>query len=99
MKVTRQFLLDNATIRGSWTRAQLNVLGIGWPPAKGWQERIEGYELSDREVDQFKRYRFKKGSGDIHAIYSELILRLDELPEAALVILHSKIIKIIGCER
>ncbi len=95
MKVTYQWLKDNATLNGSWTRAQLNVLGIEWPPAKGWQERVWGKELNDREVEQFKAARFKKGKSDIHAIYGDLIKRLDELPEMELIILRDKLNKII----
>lgn len=91
MRVTKQWLVDNATLNGAWTRSQLNVLGIEWPPAKGWQDRICGKELNDREVEQFKAARFKKGKDDIHAIYSELVKRLAELPESDLDYLLEKI--------
>ena len=31
------------TSRGGWTRQQLAVWGVPWPPPKGWKQRlIEG---------------------------------------------------------
>ena len=99
MIVTKQWLKDNATLNGSWTRAQLNVLGIEWPPAKGWQDRISGKVLNDREVEQFKAAKYLKGKGDIHAIYSDVIRRLHELPEIELIILRNKINSIVEVKR
>jgi hypothetical protein len=28
------------TVRGGWTRAQLAVWGVPWPPPKGWKKKL-----------------------------------------------------------
>ena len=36
-------MLDAArTSRGGWSRAQLQVLGVPWPPPTGWMRRTVG---------------------------------------------------------
>ena len=50
--------------------------------------------INDREVEQFKAAKYLKGKGDIHAIYSDLIRRLHELPEIELINLRDQINKI-----
>ena len=81
MKVTKQFILDNRTERGAWTRAQIELLGIKWPPTKGWQQRVIGKELNNDEVDQFKKFASvnAKGKTHIERIYLTLINRRKEL--------------------
>ena len=54
MKVTRQFIMDNRTARGSWTRPQIEALGIEWPPTQGWVDRVIGLELTPEQAHQFK---------------------------------------------
>lgn len=54
MKVTRQFIMDNRTARGSWTRPQIEALGIEWPPTQGWMDRVIGLELTPEQAHQFK---------------------------------------------
>lgn len=33
-------LREGVSERGGWNRAQLAVLGIAWPPAKGWKAEL-----------------------------------------------------------
>jgi hypothetical protein len=54
MKITRQFILENRTPRGAWTRLQIEALGIEWPPQQGWIEAAIGRELTADQVHQFK---------------------------------------------
>ena len=54
MKVTRQFIMDNRTPRGSWTQAQIEALGVEWPPRHGWIDTVIGRELTEAQVRQFQ---------------------------------------------
>jgi hypothetical protein len=75
MKVTKQFILDNRTERGAWTRAQIELLGINW------QQRVIGKELNNDEIEQFKKFASvnAKGKTHIERIYLTLINRRKEL--------------------
>jgi hypothetical protein len=53
MKVTREFIMDNRTLRGAWTRLQIQALGIVWPPRQGWIEDVIGRDLTEDQVHQF----------------------------------------------
>ena len=53
MKITKHFLMENRTAKGGWTRAQIEALGIQYPPKHGWHEEIIGKEFSQAEVDAF----------------------------------------------
>lgn len=62
MKVTRQFLMDNCTLRGAWTQAQIEALGVQWPPRAGWIDAVIGLELTEAQVRQFQDSTTKKTS-------------------------------------
>lgn len=54
--VTTEWLEASKTSRGAYTQQQLLVLGIEWPPRKGWQKRVTGTEIRDAQSLQFERY-------------------------------------------
>lgn len=56
--ITRAFIHNNKTYAGAWTKAQLKVIGIDWPPRAGWMRTIIGNELTDEEVLRFREARF-----------------------------------------
>lgn len=50
MKLTRELL----HLKGDGhTRAQLQVLGVEWPPEKGWLSRMIGTEISTERYQEF----------------------------------------------
>ena len=51
--VTKEFLNDNRTVNGAWTRAQLQAVGVRWPLKSGWMDRIVGTEISDAQAEEF----------------------------------------------
>lgn len=53
MKVTREFIMADCIQRGSWTYAQIEALGLEYPPRKGWMHLVIGRELTDAQVRQF----------------------------------------------
>jgi hypothetical protein len=54
MIVTKDWIMQHRTDSGSWTRSQLNILDVRWPPAHGWIERSIGKELSDYKRTMFE---------------------------------------------
>lgn len=53
-KVTREWLLDNATPKGGWTRYQLQLVGIEWPPVHGWMAKAADRLISDESKKAFE---------------------------------------------
>lgn len=54
MKVTREWIHENCTARHGWTKKQLSILGIRWPPRHGWITRVEGMEISESAAKLFE---------------------------------------------
>ena len=51
-------ILDRArTPRGGWTKAQLEVLGVGWPPPQGWRRRVVGQLATRSAIERFVKLR------------------------------------------
>ena len=53
MKLTHELLMQYRTPAGLWRKVQLDALGLGWPPEKGWIPRVVGKELTDAQWHQF----------------------------------------------
>jgi len=43
--VTREFIMQGRSERGGWTKDQLALLGVTWPPEAGWIQRVVGKEI------------------------------------------------------
>lgn len=52
-------LKEGASVNGAWNRAQLALLGVPWPPSKGWKAKLvrEGVRLSLHDHEQFLALR------------------------------------------
>lgn len=56
MKITEAWLKEHAVYSGmghTWTRAQIESLGIAYPPKRGWVGRLCGVEISDDMANRF----------------------------------------------
>ncbi len=51
--VDRAFLQAHKAGTGSWTRKQLEILGVAWPPVKGWTHQTYGKKLTKAQVEAF----------------------------------------------
>lgn len=38
---------------GGFSKAQLSLLGIAWPPAAGWKKQIIGQQITEEAAAQF----------------------------------------------
>lgn len=61
MKVTisPSMLASAKTEAGGYTRAQLEVLGVTWPPTKGWPSALIGKEVEQEIWDRFLNARLE----------------------------------------
>jgi hypothetical protein len=53
MKLTSSLIHAGSTEAGGFTKAQLAVLGIDWPPNKGWLKGLVGKEIPPADYDKF----------------------------------------------
>lgn len=53
MIVTRDFIENNRTEKGGFTKRQLEILGVRWPPPAGWNRKAVGMELSPEQAEEF----------------------------------------------
>jgi hypothetical protein len=53
MKITKQFLESGMSNPGAWTREQLELIGVSWPPRKGWKKQLIGKEISPWDAELF----------------------------------------------
>jgi hypothetical protein len=60
MIITNEFLDENKTPNGSWRKKQLELIGISWPPQKGWKKEVIGKEISDEEAILFSKFKIKE---------------------------------------
>ncbi len=56
MKLTREMIEQHKTAKGGWTRAQLQAIGVGWPPPRGWLQAAIGREVSAEDFRVFTRH-------------------------------------------
>lgn len=63
MKLTKQFIMDHRTKNGAWTREQLRIIDVNWPPVKGWQTLIAGKEITGAQVAEFILAKTKPATG------------------------------------
>jgi hypothetical protein len=52
-------LTAGASAKRGWNRAQLALLGVPWPPPKGWKVKLirDGFRLSVEAREQFLQLR------------------------------------------
>lgn len=54
MRVTREWIDKFKTARGGWTKKQLAVIGVPWPPERGWKDRATGTKIDAAAQAQFE---------------------------------------------
>lgn len=53
MKLTHELIMQCRTPTGGWCKAQLEALGVSWPPKQGWLKEVVGMELTEQQFAQF----------------------------------------------
>lgn len=52
MKLTEQTITALMSINGGWNSEVLELIGVGWPPVRGWRKRIDGTEIPDETYNR-----------------------------------------------
>jgi hypothetical protein len=52
--VTRAWVHAHKSAKGGWTREQLKLLGVNWPPPVGWIDQVEGKTITDKAKAKFE---------------------------------------------
>jgi hypothetical protein len=53
VRITEDLLSRGRSAAGGWTRAQLELIGVPWPPVAGWKVTVLGGDLTDAEAASF----------------------------------------------
>lgn len=83
MVLTAKIIDAGASTNGGWNKEQLAILGISWPPVKGWKRRLIGTQISEHQYANFIARRGRKRSGEPRKNFtspesdSKLLGRLD----------------------
>ena len=56
-----EFIELGQSNEGGWNRAQLQVVGVDWPPIKGWKDRLCGEEFTQEQLNQFLTLKGEAG--------------------------------------
>lgn len=57
MIINDDFIKSGMGDGGGLSKKQLAILGIEWPPPKGWKDKVIGRKISDEEADAFIKLR------------------------------------------
>jgi hypothetical protein len=57
MIITDKWLIENSTEKGSWTYAQLEIIGVQTPPRMGWKSTVIGKNIDDDLAARFVEAR------------------------------------------
>ncbi len=53
MLVTNDFINRGRNGPGGWKREQLAIIGVPWPPTKGWKKQAIGRKISEKDAERF----------------------------------------------
>ena len=53
--VTEQWLKRNSTANGGYTKGQLQLVGVDWPPSKGWQRALIDAKIPVEDARRFEQ--------------------------------------------
>jgi len=70
MIITNDWLIKNKTPNGGYNKKQFDILGIPYPPQKGWKEKLIGTQLSEDKVMMFEQISNPENPVNIHNIHS-----------------------------
>jgi ribonuclease HI len=57
VRITDDLIRAGMSGAGGWTREQLAIPGVGWPPQAGWRKRVIGTEIASEQAERFTRLK------------------------------------------
>ena len=55
--LTREMLNAGKSDAGGWSKKQLAIIGVAWPPPAGWQDRTIGKQIAVADYERFVAMR------------------------------------------
>jgi hypothetical protein len=55
--VTAELIEAGQSERGGWSKAQLALIGVAWPPPAGWKEIAVGRRIPRADTERFVALR------------------------------------------
>jgi hypothetical protein len=55
--VTAELIEAGRSERGGWSKAQLALLGVVWPPPAGWKRVVIGRSIPQADAERFVQLR------------------------------------------
>lgn len=53
MIITDELIVSGQSAAGGWNREQFELMGIAWPPRRGWKRLVIGQEIDDTDACRF----------------------------------------------
>lgn len=53
-KITNDWLMNNRTKNGGWTKKQFVILGLSWPQKSGWKGSLIGCSITNTDRVNFE---------------------------------------------
>lgn len=53
VRITEAFLRAGQSGRDGWTKRKLALLGVNWPPRKGWKRLVIGQDIPESVAEEF----------------------------------------------
>lgn len=82
MKLTRENIFAGRSGPGGWNKHQLAVLGVSWPPVKGWLSQLIDKDIPDEDYSLFLRLRGVRRQSERASIVREARGSIESLGEA-----------------
>jgi hypothetical protein len=74
--VTKDWIKKHGTKGRGFTRAQIEALGIEYPPTSGWQDRVNGKEITEEQA-----LRFTGNKKQSHTALEQIKTRITKLSD------------------
>ena len=58
--ITDELIESGKSASGGWSKAQLQILGVAWPPQKGWKAGVIGKSIQESDAKLFLSLRKTK---------------------------------------
>ena len=57
--IDSNFIEKHKTKNGAWTKRQLEIIGIAWPPPKGWKKSFTPIYVDEKLLKEFQNISYK----------------------------------------
>lgn len=63
LKITTQMIEASKSPSGGWDKNQLKLIGVPWPPPKGWKSEVVKIEHDAKSIEMFIAWHKKTPNG------------------------------------